>query len=236
MHYTGITGLRRIAIAVTLAALALGLDAPDGHAQAIASLPTAQPLALGGSDDQPTTAWKRFCQQLPSECRVDLSEAAAIALTPAIWELLTITNGLVNTIIRPMDDLQHWGVEDQWNFPDDGFGDCEDYQLLKRKLLVEAGLPRRAMRMTVVLDKGEGHAVLTIRTDRGDFILDNKANRVMPWNETGYEFVKREASDSSAWVALGGGPVRTVVASRSPASTEATPSPERPAATPSGRR
>jgi len=62
-------------------------------------------------------------------------------------------------------------------------GDCEDYQLLKRKLLVEAGLPRRAMRMTVVIDDiDEGHALLTVRTDAGDLILDNKVDAVLPWH------------------------------------------------------
>jgi predicted transglutaminase-like cysteine proteinase len=54
--------------------------------------------------------------------------------------------------------------------------------LLKRKLLAERGLPRRAMRMTVVLDENRaGHAVLMVRTDRGDFILDNQRATVLPW-------------------------------------------------------
>ena len=61
-------------------------------------------------------------------------------------------------------------------------GDCEDFQLLKRRMLVERGLSRRAMRMTVVIDElGEGHAVLTVRTDRGDYILDNKTSGGVAW-------------------------------------------------------
>src|SRR5829696_408162 len=82
-------------------------------------------------------------------------------------------------------------------------GDCEDYQLLKRKLLVEAGLPCRAMRMTVVIDDiDEGHAVLTVRTDAGDLILDNKVDAVLPWQEVKYEFIKRESSRSAEWLFL----------------------------------
>jgi predicted transglutaminase-like cysteine proteinase len=70
-----------------------------------------------------------------------------------------------------MTDEEHWGISDRWDLPADGFGDCEDYQLLKRRLLAEAGLPRRAMRMTVVVDEtGDGHAVLMVRTDRGDVV------------------------------------------------------------------
>ena len=60
-----------------------------------------------------------------------------------------------------MSDRDHWGVADRWDYPDDGAGDCEDIQLLKRKLLSAAGLPRRALRMTVVYDEHQtGHAVL----------------------------------------------------------------------------
>jgi predicted transglutaminase-like cysteine proteinase len=60
------------------------------------------------------------------------------------------------------------------------------------------------MRMTVVIDeKGEGHAVLTLITDRGDFILDNKTSAVQSWRQTGYTFIKRESQDTQAWVSLG---------------------------------
>jgi predicted transglutaminase-like cysteine proteinase len=111
----------------------------------------------------------------------------------------------VNTTIRPITDKDHWGIVDRWEFPDDGMGDCEDYQILKRKMLVDRGLPRRAMRMTVVIDElGEGHAVLTVRTDRGNFILDNKTMAILPEDQTGYVFVKRESQDAVGWVSLGG--------------------------------
>ena len=124
-------------------------------------------------------------------------------------------NRRVNTTVKPLTDAEHWGVPDSWDFPADGAGDCEDYQLQKRKLLVEAGLPRRAMRMTVVIDeKREGHAVMMVRTNRGDFILDNKTNAVLPWHETGYVYVKRESQDGSAWVSLGGVTSPIVTANR----------------------
>src|SRR4051812_24698469 len=58
----------------------------------------------------------------------------------------------INHTIMPMTDRDHWGAEDRWDLPTDGYGDCEDYQLPKRKLLIDAGLPRRALRMTVVMD------------------------------------------------------------------------------------
>jgi predicted transglutaminase-like cysteine proteinase len=69
--------------------------------------------------------------------------------------------------------------------------------------------------MTVVIDElGEGHAVLTIRTDRGDYILDNKTSAILPWDQTGYVFVKRESQESTSWVALGGRSSPTTTANR----------------------
>ena len=106
-------------------------------------------------------------------------------------------------------------MPDRWDLAEDGAGDCEDFQLLKRHRLVEAGLPRRAMRMTVVLDdQDEGHAVLMVRTDRGDLILDNKTMAVLPWQRTPYTYVKREGQDSAAWVSLNG--VASPVATANP--------------------
>jgi predicted transglutaminase-like cysteine proteinase len=152
-----------------------------------------------------------------------MTEPAFVTLTPEIWSLLQRTNLHVNQTITPITDQAHWGVNDRWDYPEDGKGDCEDIQLLKRKLLIEAGLPRRALRMTVVIDrKDAGHAVLTVRTDRGELILDNERDAVLPWNKTGYEFIKREGSDGTAWVALGGEQDRIVVASRSASRKQAT--------------
>ena len=152
----------------------------------------------------PTPAWIAFCAQMPEECAYDASEPARIVLDQATWKAIVEINERVNDTIIPVTDQDHWGVADRWDYPDDGLGDCEDIQLLKRRLLTEKGLPHRALRMTVVIDElGAGHAVLMARTDRGDFILDNKRKAVLPWQETGYRYVKREGSDNAAWVWLG---------------------------------
>ena len=132
-------------------------------------------------------------------------EPEIITLTKSKWDTINAVNRLVNAKLHPLSDEDHWGSFDHWNLAEDGYGDCEDYQLLKRKLLVERGLPRRALRMTVVIDeKQEGHAVLTVRTDRGDFILDNTTNFILGWDQTSYTFVKREAAAGASWVSLGG--------------------------------
>ncbi len=181
-----------------------GATAPVQPSQArTASFPESGTAADSGAPAKPVAAWNDFCARNPAECTVNVSEPALITLTPAVWHTLSTVNRRVNARIKPITDMAHWGVVDRWDFPDDGFGDCEDIQLLKRRMLVERRLPRRALRMTVVIDEiGEGHAVLMVRTDRGDLILDNKTNAVLPWQRTGYSFVKREGQDGRAWVSL----------------------------------
>jgi len=162
---------------------------------------------------RPVPGWRVFCERHPADCSVDPDEPDTAKLSRSVWQQILAVNARVNAMVRPLGDDTHWGVVDSWDYPSDGFGDCEDYQLLKRKLLVGAGLPRRALRMTVVIDeRGEGHAVLMVRTDRGEFILDNKTRAVLPWYETGYVYVKREGDDG--WVSLGGATSPTTTANR----------------------
>jgi predicted transglutaminase-like cysteine proteinase len=187
-----------------LVGIPLVIGGAGTQAQTLASLPPiTKPFETGGSA-RPIGAWVKFCEQFAAECSVNTAEPAVIELKPQIWSTIVAVNRRVNTRIKPITDKDHWGLVDRWEFPDDGMGDCEDFQLLKRRMLVERGLPRRAMRMTVVIDElGEGHAVLTIRTDRGNYILDNKTSAILSEEQTGYVFVKRESQDVVGWVSLG---------------------------------
>jgi predicted transglutaminase-like cysteine proteinase len=148
--------------------------------------------------------WVDFCIENKSECATTPSEPRDVVLTSKAWTDMLKVNAWVNESIKPMTDLEHWGVVERWNYPDDGYGDCEDYVLLKRRMLMQAGWPREALLITVVRDKkGDGHAVLTVKTDRGEFILDNQEPQVLPWTKTGYRFVKRQSqSDPNLWVSL----------------------------------
>ncbi|SCZ11189.1 transglutaminase-like cysteine peptidase [Microvirga guangxiensis] len=175
------------------------------QAQTLASLPSSSnPIASMGTA-KPLVAWTKFCDSNPAECAVNVNEADVIELTPQVWKTIVSVNQRVNSTIKAVTDADHWGVVDIWDFAEDGRGDCEDFQLLKRRILAESGLPRRAMRMTVVIDElGEGHAVLMVRTNRGDYVLDNKTSSVLPWSKTGYVYIKRESQDQVGWVSLGG--------------------------------
>ena len=45
---------------------------------------------------------------------------------------------------------------------------------------------------------------MMVRTDRGDFILDNQRNAVLPWRETGYIYLQREGGTGATGISLGG--------------------------------
>lgn len=164
----------------------------------------ANMVELGATN--PPIGHYEFCKENPSECGPNGPNQSPVALKQDNWKTILKVNYTVNTTIKPMTDMELYGVEEKWAIPTFA-GDCEDYALLKRKLLMQAGFPASDVLMTVVLQpNGDGHAVLTVRTDRGDFILDNMRNKVLLWSQTEYHFLKRQADDNSAnWVKLDDG-------------------------------
>lgn len=174
------------------------------HAPSAAGAMQSTFAPVGGPTSVPY-GWVDFCQRYRGECEAPELTATDVTLTPKTMKEIERVNQWVNSNITPMSDMDHWGVVDQWDYPSDGKGDCEDYALLKRKLLIEEGLPRQALLMTVVKDlNNDGHAVLTVKTNKGDFILDNMRDDVRAWTQTGYRFVKRQSqTNENIWVSIG---------------------------------
>jgi len=200
-----------INVAVGIASLIImALAGPTAQAGEVATLAYA-PV---GDVTYAPSGYEQFCRDHGDDCRDDGAEARDIVLSKTAWHDLVALNDQVNHAIIPMTDLDNYGKAEWWAYPTNGKGDCEDYVLLKRKLLVDAGWPRSALLITVVRDKkGDGHAVLTVKTDRGEFILDNQEPRVLPWRETGYRYVKRQSQVSpNVWVSLGDTQTTAVVA------------------------
>ena len=187
-------------IASALASVAALASAPSpGAAQ-------ERPLYVSvGDATRAPIGWLSFCVEHPRECAAKPTATRDAVMSERAWRDLKRINRWVNESIRPLTDMEHWGTVEKWSYPDDGYGDCEDYVLLKRRMLIAAGWPREALLITVVRDdKDDGHAVLTVKTDKGEFVLDNQAEHVLPWTQTGYRFVKRQSqSDPNTWVALG---------------------------------
>lgn len=177
------------------ASSAQALDFPTTPASATAT----------GARAKAPSGWLDFCERYQAECRTLRGPAGPpIPLTPDTWDLIARINAQFNDTIKGVPDKEHWGIDERWDFAEDGRGDCEDYVLLKRRAAMQAGLPLHSLLITVVLDTfGDGHAVLTVRTDRGDYVLDNVRDAVLAWNETGYKFLKRQSIENeNLWVSL----------------------------------
>jgi predicted transglutaminase-like cysteine proteinase len=198
--------MKSVAKTVVARSAAAGLIALAALAASTAGNAQERPLfiSLGDAAKAPI-GWIEFCVTYEQECKTKPTPARDVMLSVQAWKDLERVNLFVNTRVRPMTDMEHWGVVERWNYPDDGYGDCEDYVLQKRKMLVQAGWPREALLITVVRDKrGDGHAVLTVKTDRGEFVLDNQTDQILLWSDTGYRFVKRQSQgDPNVWVSLG---------------------------------
>lgn len=148
----------------------------------------------------------RFCESNTIECNPDGREEARLDATPERLSELDAINRTVNRAIKPLTDIEVYGVTEYWTLPISA-GDCEDYALLKRKMLMARGWPASSLLMTVVRDeRGEGHAVLTARMAQGDYVLDNKVDGVKIWHQTPYQFVMRQSYlNPKVWVALESG-------------------------------
>jgi predicted transglutaminase-like cysteine proteinase len=159
-------------------------------------------MVTAGKTAQPIGHYE-FCRSHEDECSVLSATAPRVRLTPELWNQLVAVNASVNLSIVPATDEEVYGRDEVWAYPERK-GDCEDLVLLKRRDLIEKGWPVGALLVTVVRQKnGEGHAVLTVLTDRGDLVLDNLQPRVLVWNETEYTYLKRQSElNSGQWMSI----------------------------------
>ena len=152
----------------------------------------------------PPIGFVNYCAANPQDCMpLQGSIPGGLNLTELRWQQLNEVNTYVNAKIKPVSDLELYAKPEHWVIPDSA-GDCEDYVLLKKRYLEGLGFPAENMLITVVLNElNEGHAVLTVKTSAGDFILDNRRHDIRRWSETNYQFLKRQSqNDPKKWVAL----------------------------------
>ncbi len=169
--------------------------------------------ALGG--------WNVYCRDYVYMCAVERTGKAVVALTEESRRVIEDVNNEVNARIHYLPDIDHWGSDirryvysngdtDKWDHAEDGYGDCEDFALLKQKLLIEKGFPRSAVLLTRVEGEqpdatGIGHLILMVRTDQGDFLLDDATMKrpLFRWWESSYRFLSRQSEEHpNVWVAL----------------------------------
>jgi predicted transglutaminase-like cysteine proteinase len=97
---------------------------------------------------------------------------------------LSFVNSSINRAIAYKKDSVVYGKLDYWAKPSEILerraGDCEDFAILKMAALLRAGIPAQSMSLVVLQDRKRGffHAVLSVSTGSGVFILDSLSNVV----------------------------------------------------------
>lgn len=169
-------------------------------------LPLSSPIPTGTPAMSPP-GFVSFCMRFSAQCATTKNIPAIISLTARTLALLNRINDVVNAAIAPETDAIHYGRAEYWTIPRDGAGDCEDYALAKRSALIAKGLPMDALRIASVERwDGEPHAVLTVTTDRGDYVLDNLRRNIVPWTDAGYTWIERQsANNPQDWVTIDAG-------------------------------
>lgn len=172
-------------------------------------------MVVGGLTSQPIGHYE-YCKANPQECAIRTRDTHPEHMSEALWATVSRINLAVNDSVKPMSDNDIYGKDEVWTLPINGVGDCEDYVLEKQSELHKAGLSLANLLITVVRKPdGEGHAVLTVRTNEGDFVLDNLSDEVREWRDTGYLFLKRQSEENTGrWVAIRKGQTSTVASVR----------------------
>lgn len=134
-----------------------------------------------------------FCLQQPQHCRG--GGKAQVELNAEILQQIQRINSQVNRSIRPRND----SGGDVWTLGATT-GDCEDYVLSKRQALISAGLPPSALRLAHVVTRGGiDHAILIVKTDSQDLVLDNLVSEVVSTSQMDYRVLAVSSADPRVW-------------------------------------
>ncbi len=163
------------------------------HAVKIASLKSGGVL--------PPFAYIQMCVKHPGSCsdhkgNLAMASNRNVKLTPKLQRQLASINSRVNSRMIAVSDKG----ADKWSVGGKR-GDCEDFALTKRAMLIAAGWPSRALSMTVVRTAwGEGHAILSVHTNAGTMVLDNLSHSVRSLSSVPYSVVAMQSGSAFHWV------------------------------------
>ncbi len=193
-----------------LSTLLLILSLALGMTVTAASPAYATDLVISTKAVSAPAGFRGVCDRYAWAC--DRSSAATVRDASDKLALANKINRAVNRQVREISDQRQYKTREYWALPTRRGGDCEDFALLKKRELQRAGIaPDRLLIATVLDRKRRAHAVLVLRTEAGDYVLDNLTSRIKPWNKTGYSFLRmQDPSVASGWTAvMRGGIFRT---------------------------
>jgi len=179
---------------------------------------TTATAMVEGERARPPIGYIGFCLRHREDCQpaADITTAStgeaatanlsAVKLTAQKWRELNDVNTFFNRTVRPVNDIDLVQKVEWWSYAINSAGDCEDYVLEKRRALIARGWPADALLITVVRQwNGEGHAVLTVVTDKGDLVLDNMAMGIVSFDKAPYSWIMRQSRQHPMhWVKLNG--------------------------------
>lgn len=157
------------------------------------------PMFIDRVMSEPLQGYVEYCARHSWDCQPYDKPGATVELTEEMLDTIIDVNRSVNWIIKGSNDRLIYGKDDYWAYPTD-IGDCEDYVLEKRLRLLAAGVPASALLITVVwtnsvIGPTVDHALLIVRTDKGDIALDNLVGDAYPWQYSPHAFAARQSAD-----------------------------------------
>lgn len=158
---------------------------------AISASAVSVPAYAGGA--HAPLGYQLMCLKSPQECKG--GGKAKLTVTNDVMATLKKVNSHVNRTIRPRYDAG----PDVWT-ANASSGDCEDYVLAKRRALIKAGIPASSLRIAYTKTRsGEGHAILIVKTNGRDLVLDNLSPTVKPLSQTGYRIISMSGANPRNW-------------------------------------
>ena len=183
----------RTVLALSAMALFIGPDAASAGQEAFLKARMTVSAPAGAAD---------LCGRYPWACL--RSASAPVRISGSQLDYAVSLNRQINRQVRSISDQAQYGVTEHWALPTSRGGACEDFALLKKKQLIAAGLDPQMLLIATALDRRrQAHAVLVMRTERGDFILDNLRDEVLHWAQTGYTYLRmQDPADPRRWTAV----------------------------------
>jgi predicted transglutaminase-like cysteine proteinase len=140
--------------------------------------------------------YQLMCLKSPKSPECNGGGKAEVKLTRNVMATVARVNAQVNRSITPRYDP---AGRDVWT-TNASIGDCEDYVLTKRRALIEAGIPASSLRIAYVKTRrGEDHAILVVKSDGRDIVLDNLTGSIKPLNQTGYRVISMSGANPRYW-------------------------------------
>jgi predicted transglutaminase-like cysteine proteinase len=171
----------------------------------LVSVSSHSPIVHLGGPTLGPRGYYELCSAEHDVCREAAGDGVAqvdgrVRYDPAVATQLATINSAVNRSIRQTSDFEQFGVSDYWSVGGSR-GDCEEFALTKKAVLLAQGWPSAALPLALVKTPSGGpHLVLIAKTDEGDMVLDNLTTTVQPWQRTSYTpFTIQSSTDGRIW-------------------------------------